>query len=252
MATNVIHGTGKPRIAITTPIIHSNVISEITDDSMGDVVGATVVKLTNAISGGLTGLNTIYGLKNAILWAYNSSGVETWGKILSFSDTAGHFITIESWENGIAVASSACWIQGYRLDLPYCQKLTEIWIPDFTVHKLYNGKIYRNKKGFYYSASLDYSSYIHKDDLGLFRQLLRNDKYEILFYPRRDNISVAYKVDISPESEIILNQMQHHAGHRSFVINLIGVERLTEVPVYDPESSGGYGDDYGTDYGIGL
>lgn len=59
-------------------------------------------------------------------------------------------------------------------------------------------------------------------------------------------------MDLSPETEIVLNQIQQHAGHRSWIINLIGVERLSEVTVADPNISGGYGDDYGSGYGIGL
>lgn len=247
MATNVIHGTGKPRIGIATEVIHTNAITAVTDNPTSDVV-----QLTNAITGGLAGLDEEYGLVNALLWSYTSADVLTWAKILSFTDTAGHFLTVLSWENGIAANGKDCFIQGYRLDLPYCQRLTEIWTPDFIVQKLYNGNIHRRKRGFYYAASLDYAGYAHKDTIQLFRQLLRINATEIYFYPRQDNTALVYKVDLSPESEIVLNQIQQHAGHRSFIINLIGVERLTEVPLYDPEISGGYGDDYGTAYGTGL
>lgn len=244
MATNVIHGEGKPRIGIVTDVIHTNAITAVVDNPTSDVV-----QLTNAVD--LAALDAQYGLVNHLLWAYNVSGVLTWARILSYSETAGDFLTINSWENGIAVAG-ACYIKDIRIDLPYCQRLTESWFPDTIVHKLYSGKINRQKKGFYYTASLDYSTYANKTTVQLFRQLLRIDRTEIYFYPRVDNVAVVYKVDLSPESEIVLNQIQQHAGHRSFIINLIGVERLTEVPIYDPSVSGGYGDDYGTVYGTGL
>lgn len=247
MATNVIHGTGKPRIGIVTEVIHTNAITAVTDNPTSDVV-----ELTNAITGGLAGLDATYGLVNALLWSYTSADVLTWAKILSFTDTAGHFLTVLSWENGIAANGKACFIQCYRLDLPYCQRLTEMWMPDTVAIKLYSGNIYRKKRGFYYAASLDYSGYAHKDTIQLFRQLLRIDKTEIYFYPRVDNVSIVYKVDLSPETEIVLNQIQQHAGHRSWIINLIGVERLSEVTVADPNILGGYGDDYGSGYGIGL
>jgi len=217
LATNVIHGTGKPRIGIVTEVIHTNAITAVTDNPTSDVV-----ELTNAITGGLAGLDATYGLVNALLWSYTSADVLTWAKILSFTDTAGHFLTVLSWENGIAANGKACFIQGYRLDLPYCQRLTEMWMPDTVAIKLYSGNIYRKKRGFYYAASLDYSGYAHKDTIQLFRQLLRIDKTEIYFYPRVDNVSIVYKVDLSPETEIVLNQIQQHAGHRSWIINLIG------------------------------
>jgi hypothetical protein len=244
MATNVIHGTGKPRIGVATPIIHTNKITGVTDAT------TIVVQLTNAVD--LAALDNTYGLVNALLWSYTTANVLTWAKILSYSETGGDFLTVLSWENGEPDAGKDCYIQGYRLDLPYCQRLTEIWTPDFIVHKLYNGNIYRKKRGFYYAASLDYSGYAHKDTVQLFRQLLRIDKTEIYFYPRVDNTSLVYKVDLSPESEIVLNQIQNHAGHRSFIINLIGVERIPEIRLYDPQVSGGYGDDYGSSYGTGL
>lgn len=245
MATNVIHGTGKPRILVNTNIIHTDSISAVSGDSPS-------YSVTLAVGGNLAGLAATYGLINYILWTKNGDGEVTWGRIIGYSETPNDVLTILDWSNGEADPGADCYIQNVVLDLPYCFRLTEMWMPDFIVHKLYNGNIYRRKRGFYYSASLDYSNYIHKDNLEIFRQLLRTDRNDIWFYPRRDNLNVSYKVDISPDSEVVLNQIQHHLGHRSWVINLIGVERLPEVQIYDPEESSGYGEDYGSSYGIGL
>ena len=242
MADYVIHGTGKPRIIIsTTTPIHTNTVKAVV---------SLVLELNSAVD--LAALDLTYGLVNAVVYSTNSSGQSTHGKILSFSETAGDFLTVESWSNSTPKVGDACWIQGYQLDLPYCQKLSEGWIPDSKYTKLYGGKIHRKKRGFYYFASLDYSNYIDKETLLLFRQLLRMNTQSIIFYPRKDNTAISYNVDISSDSEILLSQIQHHLGHRNFAINLVGVERLTEIPVDDGDVSGGYGDDYGINYGVGL
>lgn len=242
MADNVIHGTGKPRISITslTPI-HSNAVKS--------VVGL-VLELNVAVD--LANLDLLHGLVNAVVYSTNSSGQSTYGKIVSYSETGGEYLTVESWSNSAPKVGNACWIQGYIIDLPYCQKLTESWFPDFIYTKLYGGKIHTNKRGFYYVASLDYSGYAHKNTVLLFRQLLKKNTGSVTFYPRVDNNAIAYKVELSPETEITLSQIQQHAGHRNLIINLVGVERLSEIPIYDGSVSGGYGDDYGTNYGVGL
>ena len=243
MATNVIHGTGKPIISISTPSIHTNTILALTGSNL-------IVELDTDVD--LAALNALHGLTNYILYSYTSADVLTWGRIVSYSETGGDFITVNAWQNGTPALTKAVNIQNVWLELPYCQRLTEMWIPDFVVHKLYNGNINRRKRGFYYSANLDYSGYAHKNTIVLFKQLLRIDRSEIYFYPRADNLAIVYKVDLSPESEIVLNQIQQHAGHRSFAINLIGVERLPEIPIDDSAASSGYGDDYGMSYGTGL
>lgn len=245
MATNVIHGTGKPIINITT--------SPILTDTIKALTGSNLIVELNTTATSLANLNTQYGLVNYLLYSYTSGDVLTWGRITSYTETGGDLLTVDGWHlNNVPAVGKACWIQNIWIQLPYCQRLTEFWTPDFIVHKLFNGNIKTNKRGFYYSANLDYSGYAHKDTIQLFRPLLRTDSSNIYFIPRADNEAIRYKVDLSPESQIALNQIQQHSGHRSFMIDLIGTERLTFIQLGDSSASSGYGDDYGIDYGVGL
>jgi hypothetical protein len=253
MATNVIHGTGKPIINITTNTILGSSTSPYTGYTIKGLTGSNLIVEIDPATASLASLNTQYGLVNYLIYSFTSSDVLTWAKIESYTETGSDYLTVDGWHlNNVPAVGKPCWIKNVWVELPYCQRLTETWIPDTIVHKLYNGNIYRQKRGFYYAASLDYSSYAHKNTILLFKQLLKKDTGEIYFIPRADNLAIRYKVDLAPETEITLNQMQWHAGHRSFMINLIGVERLTEIQLGDSDASSGYGDDYGTDYGTGL
>lgn len=241
MADYVVHGIGKPHIEIGTTSIHTNTVEGVVSN---------VLQLHTAVD--LAALSQSTGLINYYINGLNSSNQVTVGKIISYSETGGDFLTVENWSNGAPANGSTISIYNIGLSLPRCQKLTEIWSPDFIYKKLFNGNITKIKRGFYYAASLDYSGYISKNDILLFRHILKSSTNIILFYPRDDNSSIVYKVDLSPDTQILLNQAPHFRGHQSFIINLIGMERISEIPFSDPETLGGYGDDYGIGYGTGL
>lgn len=237
MADKVIHGEGKPRIVIATPVLHSDTVASATSTSVTLTTGAD-----------LANLETHYGLTNRLVFSLNNADDVTYGKITGYSESPD-VLQVASWSQGHPDLSATVEIKDIQLDLPYCQALIETFIPDIRIKKMFDGAIRLTKKGFYYRALLDYSGYIHKDELSLLRHLFRTDTQSMIFYPRVDNLSIAYSVNISPDAEIEFRQIQKHQGHRGVQILLIGLERLSEAKIYDLVSQSGYGVNYGTNYG---
>ena len=227
MADNVIHGSGKPRFGVPTAVIWSG--------TSGTGHSATTIDLGSGID--LGALDNIYGLKNFIVWSL-SSGTLTHGKVESYNDTTD-VLTVDSWSDGTPSNSQATYLQGKRIDLPYCQRLTESFTPDFIVKKMVDGSIRRTKRGYYYSASLDYQRYLHKDDMQLLRDLYNStistaSSGGYVFYPRLDNTALLYDVDVDPDSLISFYQLKQHQGHGGVVIKIVGLQRLAEIPFIDP------------------
>lgn len=165
----------------------------------------------------------------------------------------------------------------YAFEVPYPMALIEKWTPETIVHKLYNGRKYFKCKGFWYSCVLDFSAWTKKETIMKFARLFSSeraypdgsDKAVVIFYPRHYNVDVGgntsynYKVELDPESELELQQSQNHYGHRLFQVRLIGVERLSKIPIPPSQTlkttemtkdlpggvESGYGTQYGEDYG---
>ena len=239
MADNVIHGTGKPRFVLPTEDLLSKVgegLPEIGTTGYYDVVASsttTTVVLTNIESAEITQLDESYGLKGIGVWTKQTDGTDTWGVIQSFVAGTKTF-TVESWSNGNPVASAYVQLKGRYIDLPNCQRLTESFTPDFIVKKMLNGNIITIKRGFYYSASLDYARYLHKDEMEIIRYLFQKSMNGCGFFPRRDNTAILYTIDIDPESAISFYQLQNHQGHGGVVINITGITRVANIQFSDP------------------
>ena len=224
MAANVIHGTGKPRFVLPSSVLHSNTVSS---------ANTTTVVLTTVVAGQLNQLDETYGLRGIGVWSKETGGEDTWGVLQSFVDATGT-LTVESWSNGNPVGSAVVQLVGRYIDLPYCQRLTESFSPDYITKKMLDGSMRMIKRGFYYRASLDYGRYLHKDEMEIIRYLYESSMNGCGFYPRKDNTAILYTVDIDPESEISFYQLQGHQGHGGVVINIIGIRRLARIPFNDP------------------
>ena len=227
MATNVIHGEGKPRFDVPT--------AKIWEGTSGTGHSATTIDLGSGIN--LEALDNIYGLKNFRVHSL-SSGALTRAKVVSYNDTTD-VLTVDAWDNGTPSDSQATYLQSKRIDLPYCQRLTESFTPDFIVKKMLDGTIRRTKRGYYYSASLDYQRYLHKDEMQLLRDLYNstisvasNGGY--FFYPRVDNTALLYSIDIDPDYAVSFYQLKQHQGHGGVIIKIVGLNRLASIPFTDP------------------
>ena len=232
---NVIHGSGKPRFEIQDSAILSNTVGSAT---------STSVVLGSAAS--LDDLNATHILLNRLVKTLSSSG-ETFGRITSWVD-ASDTISVESWSNGTPVNSSALTIEGFRIDLPFCQALIESWTPDFLTYKMYSGNIENTKRGFYYSAILDYSQWMGGSIVEYLRPLYNTKWKNFTFYPRLDNTDISYVVEIDPSTAFQIRQARGHRAHKLVQIKLIGVRRLPEINLTTVTTTG-YGAPGITGYG---
>lgn len=226
MADNVIHGTGKPRFILPTDVFLGTGYTVSSATSTQIVISGTPdLETINNSAGGLVGMQ---------VWSQNSDSEDTWGKITAYNDTTDTLTIVSTWSNGTPNNGKLVYIKGRLVDLPYCQRLTERFVPDFIVKKMFDGSIRRIKRGFYYSATLDYARYFHKDEMQILKYLYEKTMNGCGFYPRLDNTAVLYTVDIDPESEISFYQLKNHQGHGGIVINIVGITRVANIPLSDP------------------
>jgi len=179
----VLHGEGQPRLDVITPIMLTNTI--------GSIISTTFVLGSGA---NLTRIDREFGLMHSMVSTFTSADVTTFGKVTDWDDGTDT-IVVDSWSNGTPAVGKAVTIQGLQIDLPFCQKLTETFRPDFIEKKMHRGDIRTNRRGFYYSATLDYARFAHKDTVILFRALFNKQYSDYTFFPRSDNSLVQYKVD---------------------------------------------------------
>lgn len=238
---NVIHGSGKPRFEIATP--------EVLSDTVADV-GTTSVTLTSTTT--LNTVDDVHVLLNRLVRSTNTTSGETWGKITSFDQTS-KVLYVESWSNGNPTVGQAVTVLNFRIDLPFCQALIESWTPDFLTYKMYSGNIENIKRGFYYSALLDYSQWMGGTIVEYLRPLYRIDWKNFIFYPRLDNTNVSYVVDIDPATAFQIRQSRGHRSHKLVQIKLIGVRRLSDINLQTPTETGYGAPPYGgSGYGTQL
>lgn len=114
------------------------------------------------------------------------------------------------------------------INLPYCDQLVETFTPDNIVKKLNGGAISITKRGYYYSALLDYGKRFPLTEIQKLDDLYDKDRTLVLtFYPRTS--SVGYTVDVDPEADFKMMQMTFHRGHKGIQIKLIGIVRIDEI-----------------------
>lgn len=238
--SNVLHGTGKPRIIIddrnvlTTTVTSSTSTSVVIDVSVGDLII----------------LDDAVGLVGRMIQTRDASSEETTGVITAFDDP-NKTLNVASWTGANPYAGEELTVDGAQIDLPYCQSLVESFEPDFIVHKTYAGRLKYIKRGFWYSAILDYSSYITKDTMKLFRFLYMTQRSDLIFYPRSDNLNISYRCEIDTE-RFQFAQKYNHVGHKLVRVHLKGLERLQNIELNDLTSTG-YGDaPYGGSTSLGY
>ena len=241
MADFVLHGIGKPRLDVITPEM-------LPSTNAVDAASSTSVTLEFNID--LTDIDREFGLLHAIVSTFNSSDEVTTGKITDWDDGTD-ILTVNEWSNGTPASGKDLQVQGLQIDLPFCQRLTERFSPDFIEKKMLNGDIRVRRRGFYYNANLGYNRYAHKDTVTLFRALFNTKYSDFTFFPRSDNTIVKYKVDLVGDRDYLWWQLTHHQGHGGWNVELQGTRRLSEVYMYEVVA-GGYGTHYGTIYGSRL
>lgn len=172
---------------------------------------------------------------NTCIYGLNNSDEVTWSVITGYGispdDKNLYAIYHNDWNNSIPKVGSQLTSKYYGYDLPYCQNnLIEKFDPQVIVTQLFVGTKDVNIKGFWYSAVLDYSKKITPSTTKAFSKLYDATRTSnVMLYPRRDNLSVGYQIDIDPNHSIVLAQKMNHLGMKMFKASVIGVTRLSSV-----------------------
>lgn len=172
----------------------------------------------------------------------------SFGKIteIDTSNPAAPVLRIDGWNNGTPANGSAFVIDGYVVDLPRCQVLTEELDPYVVVHKLYRGRRKASLYGWNYTCVLDYSGLLTADALNdLLQPLNPGPDDRLILIPRADAPHYQYNAYWDGGYRLALRSLGH--GYKNAVLKL----RSTELVNY-PRPLTGYGAGYGQNYGNQL
>ena len=224
MATEVIHGQGKPRIVMPTSVLITGTVAALTGGSYTVEISGTPA-LTDAV------------LAHFLITVNGDAGA-TKGKITSYN-AINYTVTVASYDNGFPALSAALTIKDIVIDLPYCDQLIEEW--EFVYSKVKvrksDKKKLRTLEGFYYYAILDYGSYANKDMLVDLSVIFTASRTNFYFYPRVDNKDLYYECELAEGAALKLAQLKHHQGHRLFDIELEGLALLNTANLGSDTSS---------------
>ena len=217
--SKVIVGEGKPRIIVieSSALVTSTVYS--LNQSLKLVYFSGSPTLTSAVIG-------------RMLITKNSSDQSTQGKIISF-DNAAKYVRVDEFDNGFPATTKEAKIQNTCIDLPFSRELFETFQPVFGKSKTlyHNRKKVKKLLGFYYYASVDYSNYSKASTLALLAPLYSSLRTESLFfYPRSDNKTIFYEVDINDEDFEIAQHIKGQ-GHKYIKLSFEGLNMLKKIPL---------------------
>ncbi|MBW7887459.1 MAG: hypothetical protein H3C35_03735 [Bacteroidetes bacterium] len=206
--------------------------------------GITTFDLTHAYEDG----NPIFPFVqiNHRIKSYRVNGdfiYTTFGKVIA-KDVG--ILTIDGWTNGIPTNGQKIIVDGWIIDIPRCQEMTETFEPDYLIHSVYSGdegNVTLTKfRGYKYECMLDYSKYAQPEMLIAIRNILNaahNDK--VVLIPRVDKQGLNYEVYLRNPFSLTRHQKK---GYKKPVFVFAGKRN---VEFYSTGKGIGY--DIGTDVG---
>lgn len=228
-----INGSGRPRIIV----IKDDPVWTSTDETTFTASGATVVDLESYIHAGMRARS--YVVRSGF------PSLEVYGRITSVNTTTDVF-TVAEWVGGTPTDGQIITIDGYVIDLPYCYALTETFIPDQLIHRLWRSRKASVFYGWQYAAKLDYSTWIAADTLiDMYQALNISEGDKLILIPRVDKPGNAYNVIY--DGDISIARFGRGPGHRNVAFGFVGMENVA-WPI--PQS--GYGFAFSTVYGTQL
>jgi len=232
---NRINGSGKPRILVI------KATAAYTSD------GSTTFSATGVTLGGGVSLTAVQAGMRAMSYVVRASkpNLQVYGRITAVNDATDE-ITVAEWVGGTPTNGQLVFVDGYVIDLPYCQALTETYSPDQLVHNLYRSRKASRFYGWKYSVTLDYSQWISADTLIALQQALNlSEGDSLILVPRVDNAGVQYNVIYN--GDISISRFGIAPGHKGVMLAFSGKENVAW-----PIPTSGYGFGYGTNYGEQL
>jgi hypothetical protein len=232
-STQVINGVGLPRIIVVKEAIYTS-------------AGATTYTSTSVIEAGtpdLSALRVGHRITSFVVIGGDKPNKPVFGKVTAIDDV-NDIISVDSWIGGTPTNGQVFVIDGFVIDLPRCQEMTEIFTPDQLIHKLRRSRTETKFYGWGYQCILDYSTYATGDmfyDLLPAFNLKQDDR--LILIPRRDAPRFQYNVYYA--ESISLSLYGKTPGYRKPVFVFQGAENVATWRMVKL----GYGTHFGTDYG---
>lgn len=241
----IITGVGTPRVMADMPVV-------IWTSAAGTTTfGVDYVQDTAGIS-----TSVLPGMRIAGTLRINSGGLDydyrCYAKVESLDVPANRYY-VDEWVGGTPTNGIAAVVDGWIADLPRTLErgLSEFFDPIVTIHRKYRNVKGVKKWGFEYSALLDYEKRFTPDHFYELRYLLQQSLDGVvdttIFIPRKDKPGFNYPVYMDDAIEIALHGGQ--TFHRGVRFKFQGRLPVASVP---HSQFGGYGMNYGQQYGIGL
>lgn len=176
------------------------------------------------------------------------AGKIVYGKITAIS---GMTITIDQWIGGTPTDTNVYQIDGYIADLPRAEKLNETFPPDVLIHNIWKSKKSTKMYGYGYASDIIFENWVSPDTLydlrEVFRFKLDGDDDNVIFIPHIDKPGINYNVYLT--NPFVFALTPDLKGHKGFRISLAGKANVPRPPQLQ---WGGYGYEYGQDYGYQL
>lgn len=229
-----INGEGTPRLIVIGDLLFES------------GTGTTYTSAGVTIVGGadLSQLQVGHRIRSAQV--VNSIAEEVYGKVIGFDDDADT-IVVDEWSGGVPTNGQKVYIDGFVLDLPRCQELTEFHRPDQLIHRLHRSRSESKHRGWLYRCVVDYSRYIAGDTLlDMIPALSLKETDRLVLITRKDVPEFQYNVHFEDE-EIALSFFGRSIGYRKPVFVFVSEDPLASWPI-----EANYGANYANDYGNSL
>lgn len=232
-----INGLGTPRILTQTDVVLTDSNTIFGTDSVGPF--ADLSSTPTVVTGVLAGMRA-----SSFAVVAGQPNKPVYGKVVS-TNPVNFLIYVDAWVPVAPTNGQPVSIDGWVIDLPICQQMTETFEPDQNVHNLFRNRLVSKFFGWKYSCSLDYSQYILPDTLVDIRYALGKDTNKaMVLIPHVDKPEFQYNV--------IFDQPISHArfgierGYKLVVFTFKGKETIAMYPI----AATGYGFGYATNYGV--
>jgi len=240
----VTTGTGKPRLI-------REMAAAIFTSSASTTFDTNTVVDASAISTDIQ-----LGMRVSATRRVNTGGQDfdylSYGKVTQI-DIVLKKLWVDSWVGGVPTNGIVYKVDGWIADLPRTLEkgIEESCTQLKRVIKMYRNNLSVRLYGFSYSAVLDFEKRFTPDAMfemrGIFQQDLDGDSQRLFLIPRVDKPGFNYEVFIDDD----INAVLHPSGdfHSGIKLRFRGKRPLASLPW---AQFGGYGFNFGRDFGIGL
>ena len=237
-AIRTINGKGTPRVITETDVVLQSTNVSFFVDGNGRYVAdfSSNPDPVDAVQAGmrLSSVAVISGQPNKPIYAR-----------ITAVDEGNYLLYLDAWVPTVPAGTSTAQVDGWVIDLPHCQEITETFEADQNIHNLWRNRIVSKFFGWKYSCVLDYSGYIKPDTIVDARYMLSKDTNEsMILIPHKDKPEFQYNVIF--DQPINISPFGIAPGYRKLIFGFKGRETVATLPI----AATGYGFGYATNYGV--